>query len=107
MTQMETLNSSQTEAVRSMAPLNVIIGTPGCGKTKVLVARIRHLIESGVHPSDIVAITYTHAAASEIQKRIVDGWDCIRALTPAARHHRPVDAGFPPHSITPYKPPPK
>jgi len=107
MTQMETLNSSQTEAVRSMAPLNVIIGTPGCGKTKVLVARIRHLIESGVHPSDIVAITYTHAAASEIQKRIVDGWECIKAVTTDGKPHPSGDAWFPPHSIRAYTTPPQ
>lgn len=50
-------------------PLRVCAG-PGAGKTAALVARIQCLIDSGVAPKKILAVTFTNAAAKEIQGRI-------------------------------------
>lgn len=50
-------------------PLRVCAG-PGSGKTAVLVARIRRLIEKGVPPKRILAITFTKKAAQEMAERI-------------------------------------
>ena len=44
---------------------------PGTGKTALLAGRVALLIASGIHPKEIVAITFTRAAASELLERIV------------------------------------
>lgn len=62
---------NQQSAIESKASRIAIIAGPGSGKTAVLCERIRHLWkERGVFPNEIVAITYTNAAADEIQERI-------------------------------------
>ena len=53
-------------------PMMVIAG-PGSGKTTVIINRIKYLIESaGVDPADILVITFTKAAAMEMEKRFRD-----------------------------------
>lgn len=60
----------QWEAIQCMnGPMRVSAG-PGAGKTATLVARIQHLIESGVPQNRILAVTFTKKAAKEIQERI-------------------------------------
>lgn len=50
-------------------PIRVCAG-PGSGKTAVLVERVKHLIEKGVPPKRILAITFTKKAAQEMEERI-------------------------------------
>ena len=66
------LNFEQTQAVQSTAPQTLVVAGPGSGKTATLAHRIVHEIGEGIAPDHIVAITYTNAAAAEIQSR-VDG----------------------------------
>ena len=62
-------NNSQLKAVKHKTPMLVIAG-PGSGKTTVLTARIRNLIEEySVNPANILVITFTKAAANEMKSR--------------------------------------
>ncbi len=65
-----TLNPAQREAVRYLdGPLLVLAGA-GSGKTRVIAAKIGHLIATGHDPKRIAAITFTNRAAREMRERV-------------------------------------
>ena len=66
-----TLNPEQSEAVTHMGSPLLIAAGPGSGKTKVIVERIRHLIENkGLKPSEILCLTFSEKAALEMRERL-------------------------------------
>ena len=70
MLDLDTLNPDQYDAVvHQGGPLLVVAGA-GSGKTRVLTQRIAWLIEGGVHPMRVLAITFTNKAAGEMRDRV-------------------------------------
>ena len=62
-------NPQQLEAINSNADAILCLAAAGCGKTAVIVARIARLVNDGVDPSTILALTFTNAAAFEMKQR--------------------------------------
>ncbi|TSC59769.1 MAG: DNA helicase II / ATP-dependent DNA helicase PcrA [Parcubacteria group bacterium LiPW_15] len=64
------LNPAQKKAVEApMRPLLIVAGA-GTGKTRTLTSRLIHLINSGVEPDKILALTFTNKAAREMMDRL-------------------------------------
>jgi len=65
------LNPAQDEAVTTSG-IQLILAGPGSGKTRVITEKVVHLLESGVNPAAILALTYSDKAAQEMVDRIAE-----------------------------------
>ena len=82
------LNTAQRQAVQTLNGPVLILAGAGTGKTRTVTCRIAHLIEKGVNPRGILALTFTNKAANEMAERVAGLVDrkAARAMTVCTFH---------------------
>lgn len=60
----------QQKAIHSVSATSLVVASPGTGKTETLLQRIKHLVNTGVAPQEILVLTFSNRAARELLERL-------------------------------------
>jgi len=97
MLNLATLNPAQRQAVETSSGPVLILAGAGTGKTRVITFRVARLVEKGVPPGHILAVTFTNKAAREMQERVRELIGRKRAAPGEEKPARPTICTF--HSL--------
>lgn len=86
----ENATTGQRAAITTNSPIVLVVAGPGSGKTATLVARVEELLKDGIGAEEIAILTFTNAAAGELQRRLPK---VVRSDDPEKKE-TPIQLGF-------------
>lgn len=89
-------NHEQMAAITTTEPLVIVQAGAGTGKSSTIVQRINYLLQAGVDPSTITALSFTNAAANHLNDLIPS----IQSMTIASMVHSIYELNFPNHILS-------